>query len=603
MTATALKPDLYFSADISKVDPLDDGTVIVYGIPCMPGVLDNDKQMVDPAWLKTALSEWYATGPNIREMHQPIAAGVGTELDWKGDVPYVTARIVDPVAAKKVREKVLRAFSIGVKGPVTKKSRTAPNGLIVGGKIIELTICDRPCIPGSDILDFKADLCKVAGYITDDEIVDYQRGVAWKCAPLTHTSSSSPNKETTVDDTENTEKSASTDGEKTVDAATEKADGTEAEKTAEAKTETETETKTVTAAAEKAEKILAAVAEKAAKSAFCAKCDKSMEIQDPKEKTVKGNRMIVGQCEKGHSLTKYMPDDADKSADSDTEKAPEADAAKSDEAEKTVEAAEAKSPEPDTAKADEPAEKTETEEKTVEASAEKTVTPTVTNDAVMAALNTLLKSAGIDLEKVAQQTTVTRAEQLSARLAEFQTLTGEISKSAESGGTTTLTGLDAATVNRMRSCLDEINQLAAQMAPGDGLVRPGNEHQKGTVDMGTSHVAAPSDTIDLQEKAPVADLVKVATSTTGTAEHVDASELVKAMAAEVEKAFKPIHERLAEVEYSVKPASPPVLVVEERGNAFVGKQAVADAQAKLAALSDDDRAKLVAAALADQRGW
>src|SRR5579862_1920275 len=177
MAAAGVKPDLYFNADICKVEDLPDGSCVVYGIPCVPGVVDNDGQIVNADWLRAALSEWYSTGANVREMHQPSAVGVGTELDWKGDIPYLTARVVDPVAERKVRAGIYKAFSVGIKAPKTRTNRQAPKGEIVGGKIVELTLCDRPCVPGSDILDFKADLFKIASAVSDDEVLDHQQGV------------------------------------------------------------------------------------------------------------------------------------------------------------------------------------------------------------------------------------------------------------------------------------------------------------------------------------------------------------------------------------------------------------------------------------------
>lgn len=139
----ALAPDAWFTADLWKFEEADDGSVVVYGVPSTDS-LDLDQQIADPAWLREALTEWYQQWGNIREMHQPSAVGVAENLDWDGDTPYLTARIVDPVAVKKVRAGVYKAFSIGVKNHRLRSDPKARGGRIIGGKIVEVTIADRP---------------------------------------------------------------------------------------------------------------------------------------------------------------------------------------------------------------------------------------------------------------------------------------------------------------------------------------------------------------------------------------------------------------------------------------------------------------------------
>jgi len=76
-------------------------------------------------------------------------------------------------------------------------------------------------------------------------------------------------------------------------------------------------------------------------------------------------------------------------------------------------------------------------------------------DTLKAALFELFAEAGIDLSKVAQTTRNERLERISALSDELKQC-AELTKVAS-----TVTGLDADTAGRLRSCVEEINQLAA----------------------------------------------------------------------------------------------------------------------------------------------
>lgn len=131
-------------APITKTEKAADGTLLVYGVATGPQ-LDGDGQICDADWLKSAMPEWFETGANIREMHQPSAVGVGTDLEQIGDDHHLTAKIVKAEAVKLTDEGVYQGFSIGIKGPRIVKDAGAPNGRIVGGRIIEVSLVDRPC--------------------------------------------------------------------------------------------------------------------------------------------------------------------------------------------------------------------------------------------------------------------------------------------------------------------------------------------------------------------------------------------------------------------------------------------------------------------------
>jgi hypothetical protein len=136
-------------AEITKTAPQEDGSLLVYG-KATGSDLDLDQQRCDPEWLKTAMPEWFRGpyGGNVREQHDSHrAVGKATEHEVKDDGHWITAKVVDPIAKAKVEAGVLSGFSIGISRPRIEKSPEAANGIISGGKIIEVSLVDRPCLP------------------------------------------------------------------------------------------------------------------------------------------------------------------------------------------------------------------------------------------------------------------------------------------------------------------------------------------------------------------------------------------------------------------------------------------------------------------------
>jgi len=142
-------------AEIIKYDKNEDGTITVYG-KATSDDLDIDQQICDNDWLGKAMPEWFKSGGNIREQHSSIAAGVAQELETKSDGYYVTALVVDPTSVKKVESKVLKGFSIGIKGPRVVRDEKAANGRIVDGQIVEVSLVDRPANPSCQLVLAKA---------------------------------------------------------------------------------------------------------------------------------------------------------------------------------------------------------------------------------------------------------------------------------------------------------------------------------------------------------------------------------------------------------------------------------------------------------------
>ena len=138
-------------ANIVKMDENADGTLTVYG-KATDDTLDIDQQICDPIWLDKAMPEWFMTGGNIREQHSNIAAGVAEEYEKKSDGHYIQALVVDPISVKKVKTRVLKGFSIGIKSPRVVKDNKAVNGRIIDGQIVEVSLVDRPANPNAKLV-------------------------------------------------------------------------------------------------------------------------------------------------------------------------------------------------------------------------------------------------------------------------------------------------------------------------------------------------------------------------------------------------------------------------------------------------------------------
>jgi hypothetical protein len=157
-------------APIVKAEKQADGTLLVYG-KVSDDSLDGDEQICDATWLKTAIPEWYRTGGNIREQHTTLAAGKAVSYEHKTDGHYITALVVDPTSVAKVEADVLKGFSIGIKRPRVVVDSRAKGGRIVGGRIVEVSLVDRPCNPACSLAIAKSDAAGMAVHI-EQQFVD-----------------------------------------------------------------------------------------------------------------------------------------------------------------------------------------------------------------------------------------------------------------------------------------------------------------------------------------------------------------------------------------------------------------------------------------------
>lgn len=146
-----MRPDVFLYAPLTKVEKSESVAadelpeyVIVEGVCTGPDV-DLDGQRMDPDWLKEALPEWFRDWGNIREMHQPVAVGVANNLVPLDNGDYnLRSKIIDRDAVRKVAEGVYKGYSIGIKQPKYQVDPVAPKGRVVGGKVIEVSLVDRP---------------------------------------------------------------------------------------------------------------------------------------------------------------------------------------------------------------------------------------------------------------------------------------------------------------------------------------------------------------------------------------------------------------------------------------------------------------------------
>lgn len=159
---------------ITKSEKQEDGTLLVYG-PAATSALDRDNQRLDSSWLDRAMPRWMTEGGGVREQHDSKrAVGVGVGLSKSDDGAHMlTARIVDPIAVKKIEYGVLRGFSVGIKNPRIEMGKAdAPKGLVTDGEVIEVSVCDRPANGDCVFAIAKADAAGDLALVEDPQVVE-----------------------------------------------------------------------------------------------------------------------------------------------------------------------------------------------------------------------------------------------------------------------------------------------------------------------------------------------------------------------------------------------------------------------------------------------
>jgi hypothetical protein len=137
---------------INKMTKQDDGSLLVEGIASSES-RDCQKEIITADAMKAALPDYMKFG-NVREMHQPRAAGVATECEVIDGHTILKALIVDPTAILKVESGTYKGFSIG--GKVTSRD-PVDKTIITGIDLFEISLVDRPANPDAVFNMYKLD--------------------------------------------------------------------------------------------------------------------------------------------------------------------------------------------------------------------------------------------------------------------------------------------------------------------------------------------------------------------------------------------------------------------------------------------------------------
>jgi hypothetical protein len=101
------------------------------------------------------MADWFDDGSgfggNLRAMHstQIPPAGRAVLLEHKDDGEYIRAKVVEPSAIRLVDEGVYQGFSVGIARPRVERDVKARGGRITAGKIVEVSLVDRPANYGA----------------------------------------------------------------------------------------------------------------------------------------------------------------------------------------------------------------------------------------------------------------------------------------------------------------------------------------------------------------------------------------------------------------------------------------------------------------------
>lgn len=137
--------ELNRSFEISRID---EELRIVEGIVSTDQVA-SDGYIVTREAIEEAWPEYMKFG-NIREMHNDIAAGVVRSSEMTEAGMMVRVKVVEQSTWEKVKEGVLKAFSI--RGPILAVAGNIVHRL----EIIEISLVDRPADPGALVTMFRA---------------------------------------------------------------------------------------------------------------------------------------------------------------------------------------------------------------------------------------------------------------------------------------------------------------------------------------------------------------------------------------------------------------------------------------------------------------
>jgi hypothetical protein len=160
------------------ISKIDEAQRMVWGVASDESI-DAEGEVLDYEATKAAVTRWAEWG-NIREMHNPSAVGVATEivLDDATRSLFIGVHVVDDAAWQKVRAGVYKGFSVG--GKALKKILQSMNGRVIRRVVEyilnEISLVDRPANPSARFTLVKAVITKGAidmaklGKMDDEEM-------------------------------------------------------------------------------------------------------------------------------------------------------------------------------------------------------------------------------------------------------------------------------------------------------------------------------------------------------------------------------------------------------------------------------------------------
>ena len=95
-------------------------------------------------------------------------------------VDYINVLVVDPVSVKKVENRVLKGFSIGIESPRVVRDQKAANGRIIDGQIVEISLVDRPANPNAKLVLAKSvegDIVQVEEFTEQSDLLAFAKSV------------------------------------------------------------------------------------------------------------------------------------------------------------------------------------------------------------------------------------------------------------------------------------------------------------------------------------------------------------------------------------------------------------------------------------------
>ncbi|MDD2857784.1 MAG: hypothetical protein PHU75_03830 [Candidatus Nanopelagicales bacterium] len=144
-----------FTIPISKAEEQADGSVIVEGIATSEAV-DSQGEIVDYDAAKTSFGLWPG---NIREMHQPIAAGRSLGVTADDETRSIHLRAFVSAGATETKAKVLdgtlKSFSIG--GRAARRVKEGDNTRLFLSRVTEVSLVDVGSNPECSVSIAKMD--------------------------------------------------------------------------------------------------------------------------------------------------------------------------------------------------------------------------------------------------------------------------------------------------------------------------------------------------------------------------------------------------------------------------------------------------------------